>query len=135
MSKIYIVQSSHGEYEDYRETNEKAFYNKEDAEKYAKELDARHRQTPEFITEDFISAYNEIIPPEWPDAPCKPYENRELYQSWLQGMIQRERQFVIQEMYKQGFFLTEHMIDTYEDWEDNQYIDWHDCTIEEIELV
>lgn len=38
--------SSEGEYEDYHERIEKAFRNKEDAEAYAKEIDAQHFLQP-----------------------------------------------------------------------------------------
>lgn len=135
MPKIYIVQSSHGEYEDYRETNEKAFYNKEDAEKYAKELDKKHNDTPDFITDAFTLAYDNIFTPEWPDPPCNPFDDYDKYQVWLKEMIDNDRKFIINEMYKQGFFVTEQMIDVYDEWYENQYTDWHDCIVEEIELV
>ena len=42
MKKVYIVISVHGSYEDYRENIEGVFWEKEDAEEFAKAFDDEH---------------------------------------------------------------------------------------------
>lgn len=138
MSKIYIVKSSSGSYEDYRAWNEKAFTDKHKAEEYACMLNKVHEHKPEFITKDFQSNYNECYDnlPDWEDFP-EPItdDNRSEYTKWEDNNIEKDREIIIDEMYKRGFFLTKNMIELYERWENSQYEDYHKCTVEELELV
>lgn len=60
MSKIYIVFSSEGVCEDYHEWPEKAFFNKEDAIKFSKQLDKEHELIkPDFVDDKFEDTYDE----------------------------------------------------------------------------
>lgn len=138
MSKIYVVKSSSGSYEDYRSWNEKAFTDKHKAAEYARMLNKAHEHKPEFITEDFQSNYSECYDnlPDWGEFPGMPItdDNRSEYTKWVNNTIEKDREIIIDEMYKRGFFLTKNMIEQYERWEDNQYEDYHKCTVEELDL-
>ena len=138
MSKIYIVKSSKGSYEDYRSWNEKAFTDKHKAAEYAYMLNKAHEYKPEFITEELQSNYSECYDNlhEWGEFPSMPNTDnkRSEYTKWVNNTIEKDREIIIDEMYKRGFFLTKNMIEQYERWEDNQYEDYHKCTIEELDL-
>lgn len=138
MAKIYIVKSSSGYYEDYRSWNEKAFNKKEDAEAYAKKLDEQHYFKPHFITEEFENLLDECgeLLPEWEDCPYYPVtdENMDAYYKWVEEQNAKELQTLIDLMYKRGQFMTESMYNQYNQWCDNKFADWHDCTVEELEL-
>jgi hypothetical protein len=131
--KIYIVESSSGNYEDYVCYNEKAFINRSDAELYAKQLDEEHFSKPSFITDEFVDAYVECYDeaPDWGDGPS----DKEAYFAWQDECIKKEREFIISEMHKKGFDINESMIHEYEKYESDSYRDWHKCTIEELELL
>lgn len=132
---IYMVKSSSGVYEDYREWNEKAFTNKEDAEKYAKELDDLHQAKPQFVTDEFIEAYDQCYDdaPDWGEGP-KYIEDPEAYHRWVEEKNRQNDEHIIKTMYKKGFYVTESMLQQYEEWESNRYNDWHECDVEELEL-
>ena len=138
MSKIYIVKSSEGEYEDYHCWNEKAFIKREDAEAYAKFLDEKHNDKPQFITDTFLSILNdcEWELPDWEDFPEKKItsENRDRWLQWQEEQEEKHIQLLIDLMYKKGQFITREMYDQYIQWESDSYIRWHNCQIEELEL-
>lgn len=139
MKKIYVVKSSEGEYEDYFVWNEKAFTKKEDAEAYAKELDEMHCERPAFITDEFISLLRECEEklPDWEEFPDYPVtsENRENWGKWMDEQEKKQNNMLFQLMYERGQLLTQTMYDLYLDWESNSYRVWHDCIIEELDLV
>lgn len=137
MSKIYIVQSSFGEYEDYRVQNEKAFTSRKAAEEYAKKLDTAYQYKPEFITDEFINILTECEYelPEWEDFPGKYVENPEAWCKWQEEQQKKQNKLLFELMYKRGQFMTQEMLDQYEDWESRQYESYYDCNIEELELV
>lgn len=134
MSKIYIVKSSKGEYEDYREWNEKAFTTIEKACEYAKELDAIHNSTPDFITEHFIAAYEECCDNIPKNENFYGGLDRDSYLKWQEECYKKEREFLISELHKKGFLVTEEMLDQYEQWEYDRYEEYHDCSIEKLDL-
>ena len=139
MSKIYVVISSSGEYEDYRTWNEKAFANKKKAEEYAKELDKQHNERPSFVTDAFIENYDECYNnlPDW-----EPYSNEDAtsfilsedYYKWEKEQRDKDTELLIKEMYKKGFLLTKEMINQYEEWNSRSYDNYYDCFVEELEL-
>lgn len=135
--KIYIVKSSRGGYEDYHEWNEKAFYKKEDAEKYTKELDKEYNYKPEFITDSFEKAYRdaEYEAPDWPDYEEPISYNSEEYQKYLEDNLEAECNFTINYLKDKGFEVTKEMLDTYENWISYQYDKYYPCKIEELELI
>lgn len=139
MSKIYIVKSSEGEYEDYHVWNEKAFTKREDAEAYAKQLDKEHNQRPHFITDKFICLLRECEEelPEWEDFPEEKItpENRKRWLQWWEEQENKQNKLLCDLMYKRGQFMTQAMYDQYNEWESNSYTNWHNCSIEELELV
>lgn len=136
--KIYVVKSSRGEWEDYLVWNEKAFYKKEDAEKYAKELDAKHRAKPSFITDSFENDMMEgdELTPDWPpyDGPTSPVD-MEHYSQWVKEQQQKEMDFLVNFMNEKGHNVTVENLTDYYEWESNSYHDWHDCRVEELEIV
>lgn len=137
MSKIYIVKSSSGSYEDYSCWNEKAFTNRDEAEAYAKELDKQHFYKPQFITDDFerlIGECEDLIP-EWEDSPYDLLTQKDKYLEWCDQNNARDTKLLINLMYERGQFMTEAMYDSYNDWHDNNYREWYNCEIEELELV
>lgn len=122
---IYVVKKAEGKYEDYREYNVKAFTDKAIAEEYM--ISISGIKTPQFITPEFREAIDTLDLPEW--------DNKSLDESigdWNKRNTDRENQFIIDEMHKQGFFVTTTMIDAYYDWvykrEDTEYF------IEELKL-
>lgn len=135
MSKIYIVKSAKGQYEDYREWNAKAFTTKEKAYEFAKELDKIHRSKPDFITEEFINAYNECYDnlPDWGDFPLTK-ENGLKFIEWQEECTEKDREILIKELSKKGFSVTEDTLDQYEQWEIDSYDEYYDCKVEELEL-
>lgn len=136
MKTIYVVESASGEYEDYRTWVEKAFNDLEAAQQYAKHLDELRLVRPQFITDEFIAAYEECYDnlPDWEDGPL--YKNGpKKYVAWVDQKNIEDRQRIIDAMYKKGFMVTEQMLQTYNDWEDSQYEHWHPCHVQEIELV
>ena len=138
MSKIYIVKSSEGEYEDYHIWNEKAFLTREDAEAYAKELDNEHNKRPHFVTDEFICLLRECESklPEWEDFPEQlTTENRETYFKWQEEQEKKQNKLLFELMYKRGQFMTQEMYDQYNEWENNSYTRWYPCEIEELELI
>ena len=139
MSKIYIVKSTEGLYEDYRSWNEKAFIKKEDAEKYAKLLDEARRYKPPFITDEFISALQECEYelPTWeyfPGGPLTP-ENEKEWTQWNNNQKEKQMKLLIDLMSKKGYSLTKELYSQYDQWASDSYNEWHDCKIEEIELI
>lgn len=137
MNKVYVVKSSCGEYEDYSCWNEKAFLNKEDAKKYAKELDDKHFNKPSFITDEFAQAIQEceFDLPDYEDFPDEiTNENRDDYLKWLEQQENKQTKMLIDMMYKKGYFLTEEMYAQFNEWLDRQG-DYYDCEIEELELI
>lgn len=138
MSKIYIVKSSEGEYEDYCVWNEKAFLKREDAEAYAKELDNEHNQRPHFVTDEFIRLLKECESelPECEDFPEQlTTKNREAYFKWYDEQDEKQNKRLFELMCKRGQFMTPEMYDQYNEWEDNSYTRWYPSEIEELELV
>lgn len=139
MSTIYIVKSSEGEYEDYHVWNEKAFTKKEDAEAYAKQLDKEHNQRPHFVTDEFICLLRECeeMLPEWEDFPEKiTPENREKWLQWQEEQEKKQNELLFKLMYERGQFMTQAMLDQYDEWESNVYTNyWYECEIEELELI
>lgn len=138
MGKIFIVKSSEGEYENYHVWNEKAFTKREDAEAYAKQLDKEHNQRPYFITDEFICLLRECEDelPEWEAFPEKiTPENRKKLLQWADNQEKKRNELLFDLMRKRGQFMTQAMYDQYSEWENNSYINWHECKIEEIELL
>ena len=132
MSKIYIVKSSEGEWEDYHSWNEKAFISREKAEEYVKELDKKHYHAPEFITKEFEDLYNEAGDIFDENNPYPNYNYNELVNQWEEN----EQKFIIQYIKDRGINITPEMYKEYEEWlMDGRYYKWHDCEIEEIELI
>ncbi len=133
---IYIVKSSCGVYEDFCEWNEKAFLNIAMADSYAKKLDSIHNKKPQFITDEFIEAYNIVTTtiPDWGEGP-KLFEDKEAYFAWQDECSKKDAEYIISEMCKRGFHVTEQILEQYEEWENNFYKDWHKCEIEKLELV
>lgn len=135
MSKVYIVKSSCGEYEDYSCWNEKAFLNKEDAIKYANELDGLHFDKPSFITDKFEQDYIdcEYELPDWEDFPEGiTKENEERYIKWNEEQDSKRTKMLIDMMHKRGYFLTKEMNDQYIKWLERK--DYYDCEVEELDL-
>lgn len=139
MSKIYIVKSSEGEYKDYFVYNEKAFLKKEDAEAYAKALDFEHSKRPHFITDEFINILRECESelPDWKAFPEGKLtnENRDRYIKWLEEQEEKQNKLLFELMYQRGQYMTKEMYDQYDEWESNSYRVWHNCEIEELELI
>lgn len=137
MSKIYIVISSCGQYEDYHHWNEKAFLNKNDAIKYAKELDKLHSDKPAFITDEFEKILNdcEFELPDWEDFPGDDIKEKDKYFKWQEEQEQKQNKLLFEMMYQRGQFITQEMYDQYISWKDNEYNDYFDCKVEELELV
>lgn len=137
MNKVYVVKSSCGEHEDYSCWNEKAFLNKEDAEKYAKELDDKHFNKLSFITDEFAQAIREceFDLPDYEDYPYKiTNENRKDYFKWLEQQENKQTKMLIDMMYKKGYFLTEEMYAQFNEWLDRQG-DYYECEVEELDLL
>lgn len=138
MSKIYIVKSSEGEYEDYRVWNEKAFLKREDAEAYAKELDNKRNKRPHFVTDEFIRLLKECES-ELPECEVFPEQlttkNREAYFKWYDEQDEKQNKRLFELMCKRGQFMTPEMYDQYNEWENNSYTRWYPSKIEELELV
>lgn len=130
---IYIVQSTSYDSENYSTWNEKAFFNKEDAEKFAKELDQIHHRIPDFVTPEFEKAYDEC---------CDSFERdyfpgkraTEEYFKWVIEQDKKQIQHLITEMLKKGFIFTEEMNFEYEEYLSNLYQKYDDCIIEAIEI-
>lgn len=137
MSKIYIVKSSSGSYNTYSHWNEKAFINKEDAEAYAKELDTCHKYKPSFITDEFEKVLEDcqLSLPEWEPCPFKIDTDRDKHIAWVDAHNERDAKMLCDLMYERGQFMTLEMYDQYDRWYENQWEEWNDCEIEEIELV
>lgn len=133
--KIYIVKSSEGHWEDYHSWNEKAFISKEKALEYAKELDKKHYYKPEFITEEFEDLYNEADDIFSEDNPYPSYKDPN-YDKLVLLWEENNQRFIIQYMNDKEINITSEMFKEYEEWVSiEQYEYWHDCDIEEIELV
>ena len=134
---IYVVKSSKGSYEDYSEWIEKAFYKKEDAKKYARELDLQHSFIPDFVTDEFEAAFQEANyeAPEWPEYNGKGSYNSKEYQEYCKVNTEAGYNFIINYLKDKGFEVTREMIDTYEKWDSDQYDTYYPSTIEEVELV
>lgn len=137
MSKIYIVKSSKGSYEDYFCYNEKAFVNREDAEVYAKELDQKHYCKPQFITDSFECLVRECedLIPDWEDYPEHPIVDFDAYNKWVNEHNEKDEELMCKLMYEHGQYMTREMYDQFNAWRGNEYDEWHNCEIEEIELV
>lgn len=130
MGKIYLVVSNSGEYEDYHSWNEKAFIKREDAEKYADELKSQRSTKPQFVTDEFEIAYENVennLPMWEKEDDTIPFED------WYEEQSKKEMKLTCEELYKMGFMVTEQMLHDYEEWVNN--IGDYDNSIEEIELI
>lgn len=137
MSKIYIVKAPSGSWETYTCYIAKAFTNRVDAEAYAKDLDREHYYKPQFITDEFEALYNECedLLPEWEDSPISPSVDIDAYRKWIDETNEVDIQRICDLMYERGQYVSREMHDQYIRWRDDQSEEWHDCIIEEIELV
>lgn len=137
MSKIYVVKSSSGSYDTYFCHNEKAFINKSDAEKYARDLDNEHYFKPHFVTDEFEAIYNECedLLPEWGDSPISPSVDINAYKEWINKCCEEDIEKMCNLMYERGWYLSKEMYHQYNRWKDYQSDEYYDCEIEEIELV
>lgn len=106
--KIYIVKSSC----DDQDFNEKAFVNKEDARKFAKELDIKHENRPEFITDDLIKEYYSLCnsTPDWGEGP-KFVEDPKEYAEWNRRCFEKDIEYIISELDKKGYNITKQMLE------------------------
>ena len=141
MSKIYIVQSSRGEYDDYTVYNERAFTNREKAEEYAEELNRIHNHVPSFVTPEFEDSFADaegevnILMENYPDFEEKPISNWDKYKEYLDQYKKEQDKHLIDILYKMSFMVTPQMLEDYRNYLDMQFEDWNSCSIEEIELV
>lgn len=83
MKEIYLVITSEGEYEDYRENVERAYTSKEAAEKYIKELDDKRINDTRVIedyeeSEEYMYEYKYRNPDLFKN-PYNPSDNPEKY--------------------------------------------------------
>ena len=132
---IYIVKSSCGNYDDYREWNEKAFTSKEKAEEYVKFLNNFRSTPPKFVTDDFTKAYIECYGnlPDW-EGYSYPVKDRDEYNEWLEERYYRDLIILSEELNKRGFSVSIDDLEEYDNWRSIQLMDYHKCTIEELEL-
>lgn len=138
MSKIYVVASCSGMYEDYREWEEKAFTNREDAVKFAKELDYYHEHLkPDFVDDNFDNVYDDASweAPEfnpsfkYQDDPDKWVAERDKYN-------EKCMEFILSYMKERGYpKLTMEMLKEYDDYDTFRYEVFHPCIIKEVELA
>ena len=120
MSKIYIVYSSEGVCEDYHEWPEKAFFNKEDAIKFSKQLDKAHELIkPDFVDDKFEDIYDEGWSSEFL-TDC----NRADYEKHMVKYLQEH-----------GYpDFDKDKLKLYNEYECNRYQMYHPCHIIELDL-
>lgn len=140
--RIFIVQSSEGEYEDYHERNERAFANRASAEAYARELDRVHH--PERIIDEdlwdeaegeWFMTHEEVGSEHYETNPYNYQTQRTLYDEWMKAFENRHHQFLLdyinahsQRQFTMSDVLQQEQNDFYADY------DWYPCTVEELVL-
>lgn len=133
MKKIWIVKSVT---ESGAEFVEVAFTSYDKAREYATELDKQNNDKPQFVTDGFIKAYNETYCniPDWEDYKGTPGDMDDWY-AYCDSMFDSDVKYIIDSMYKKGFFVTRQMIIDYQNYENKTQFKWIPCEIEEIELI
>lgn len=133
---IYIVVKSEGSYEDFRTTNLKAFYDKDEARKYIRKINISKDKLP-FLTEEFEETYNEVIFDE-PESETYPYfpiltsEDKEKYSQWMEKEEEKCNLWMVNALKEKGFDITLKDLADYYNYLNNIEVDYD---IEEIELV
>lgn len=109
----------------------------EEAEAFAKELDALRNHKPQFITDEFEKLFEECedLLPEWDEYPGESSQDYDSYLKWVNNNNTKDIQLMCDLMYKRGQFMTPEMYAQYCEWKDNSCEEWHKCTVEELELV
>ena len=135
MEKIYLVVSSSGSYEEYRENIECAFKNIKEAQKHCIEVDKSH-EYEEVVWNDILNELEEIMEKEEDKFTNNvPYE---LSSDWLKRedeITSLMREELLSILHKRG--LTDATIEDVKkqlEYDDHKYDDWHKCYIKEVEL-
>jgi len=142
-TKIYIVESCEGEREDTHSMIEKAFRRKEDAEAFARQLDAKHSAEPVIdkdLWEEADSVWyctnEEKYGMNWDAVPDDIRFDKEKSEAYIKRQEELQRAFMLE-------YINTHSSHQYsmddvfkqEEWEQNQCYDWYPCSIQEITLV
>lgn len=156
--KIYAVMSSKGTYDSYHKWVEKCFTNIDDAAEYAKIIDESHRyesRIPDKVFDDIENHWhNDIYNPEITkfckdnDIPTQNDIND--VPEWMCHRTEKQNKMVMEFADKIEWqydewcikYLTEHYPEytTQDYWDyrnavEHSWDEWHDCEIEELELV
>ena len=149
---IYAVISSQGSYDDYYEHIEKCFTNKDEAYKYAKEIDESHiYNTP--IPEEIMDEVDEHFYDDFFDPNIKKFcdeYNIPNNDDILHRTNEQQKMFInyrdeLDEHYDdwcKEYLLThydgKYTVDDYNkylEYIEHRWEDWHDCKIKELELA
>lgn len=154
--KIYIVISSEGQYEEYREKNERAFTNYDDAVQYAADLDRQHddmKNTGRISDMDMEKArelYYKWWDDEWKRLAAEygvqyedngqvvwTEENIDLQDKVNDELNKQECQKLLEyltQLFPLYNYTMDDVVQYYINAENYLWHDWHKCKIEEIEL-
>jgi len=140
MEKIYLVVSSSGSYEDFRQYIERAFKNKKEAQMYCIEVDKRHEYKEvyeEAVWENILNDFDEIVDKD----PAK-FSNHVPYDpnggDWLKRhneITSLTQEKLLSILHKHG--LTDATIEDVKkqmEHDEHKYDEWHKCRIKEVEL-
>ena len=131
--KIWIVKSIQ-EDPDF-EMVERAFLTEEAANNYAKQLDKEHSEKPQFVNPEFEKAFDNVVGsiPNW-DPYTGERGNMDDWFAYYDEQYAKETKFIIDEMYKRGFFITEQMVREYDVYLDYSQYTWLPCEVVQITL-
>lgn len=142
-TKIYIMESSEGEYSDSPSWIEKAFRRKEDAEAFARQLDAERFAEPaievklwEEVENVWYCTNEEKYGMNWDAVPDDISHDKEKCEAYIKEQDERERAFVLEYLNAHGS--RQYTMDDVlrqEVWQQNQCCDWNHCYVHEITLV
>lgn len=140
MEKIYLVVSSRGSYEDFREKIECAFKDIKEAQMYCIKVDKSHEYEEvyeELVWHDILNEFYEIMEKEEDK-----FTNNVPYKLSSEDWLKREDEItslmheeLLSILHKRG--LTDATIEDVKkqlEYDDHIYDDWHKCYIKEVEL-
>jgi hypothetical protein len=140
MEKIYLVVSSRGDYEDFREKVERAFRNKKEAQMYCIEVDKSHEYEEvyeEVVWNDILNDFDKIMEKEEDKFTNNiPYELNS--EDWLKRedeILNLMYEELLSILHKRG--LTDATIEDVKkqmEYDNHKYDAYHKCRIKEIEL-
>lgn len=140
MRKIYLVECGEGEWEDSYSWIEKAFVNRNKAEKFAKEVDEKHDYQPVFDSElwDEITCQVEEYFEKYPDTCFNEFcGKKDCYDKWKkrdEEINELEKSLYLKFLLEKNHSATIEEVNKQMEFEENKWKHYHVSRVIEMDL-